>query len=480
MRRICVPLLFLALACQGAFAIGGRIHAEIGLRCVEDHLIPSERMLPGIGEMFKTVEIKNILYRACVFPDWGYGGISQDAGEASHWHPFMRAWADVLGEKFGRKPLDGDAQKEAAFFLGAVCHNIADLPWHFGEPGYPSFLEMAQREDGASHTLAEIGSDLIRYRREPLAHLMRLVDYTPVDTIMAAMDRAGVKVERRLMETGMRRENIVLWGGVAVGFFKAEDLKKSMPWCVAHVEDYYYGGMRHGAAACAVWCRYWYADITGGKCLQQMPAYAPWIRGNGGYQPYLGVTDATVAEDLPVNNTGAESLLEVGGAPGKQRHALLRFDLASLPADRAFRSAILWLALANPAPQDGTVNLAAAAVATPWAEGGGVSDPHNGTDGRAGDGDEVCWNNAPAATGALALAAVAAGAAAGTWTGIDVTQTVREWAANPAKNHGIRVWAVDTPPSKVKFFSSQAFQADGSGYCGGERVAHRPMLVILP
>ena len=37
-----------------------------------------------------------------------------------------------------------------------------------------------------------------------------------------------------------------------------------------------------------------------------------------------------------------------------------------------------------------------------------------------------------------------------------------------------------TSDATAKFFSAQAFQATPDGYCGGTRVAYRPMLIILP
>lgn len=477
---LCAALL-LFLACHPAHAIGGRIHAEIGMKCVDDYLVHSEAMLPGLGKLFSRRDNRRILYQACAFPDWGYGGINQDAGEASHWHPFMRAYADVFRDKGFTPALDAGSQQEMAFFLGAVCHNIADLPWHFSSDGNPSFLAMSDRIDGAGHTDTEIGSDVLRYQKDRLWHWSNLLYYAPMDTLMEVFIRAGVETNRKEVERGIFREGLVLWAGPPATAWFVDDIRRKIPWAEKHIEDYYFGGINHNAAACAVWCRYWYAESVGAHCLQQMPAYGAKHKDTGGYRPYLGVADAALVEDLPENNTGMESFLTVGGAAGARRVSLLRFDLTHLPADTAFSRATLWMCLSG---VDGTPPVIEALGLTgSWGEGAGQSDPFNGKTGRVSEGGEVSWTNRPGMTDSTDVPRAAADVdlrqPGGAWLSWDITGLVREWMGGDEHNHGVGLAPVGDG-GVAEFYSSQAFRAGPDGYCGGTRIAFRPMLVLLP
>jgi hypothetical protein len=479
----CVPLtvavalaLLAALPCQ---AIGTRTHAEIGMMCVEEYLLGADAMLPGLGTMFKPMENRRILYRACAFPDWGYGGINPDAGEASHWHPFNRAWADLLGERGYAMPPDAEGQQELAYFLGAVCHDIADTPWHFNYGNHKSFLQMANDMDQASHGAAEIGSDFVRYTQHPFRHISYLSNWVPFDTITAVMKRANIKVTSEQLRAGITREHLIMWFGPLVGQFYASEERAALPWCMAHLEDYYYGGMRHNAAACAMWCRYWYADITGGQCLQQMPMYFDNVAKDSGYVPYLGTADTTLLERAPANNLGQESLLQVGGPVGNRRAALVRFDLTDVPKDAKFGKATLWLASAGPVDGvAGPVPMAIHAAPGSWQEGGGVSDPYNGMEGRPATPGEAAWTAFPPEGGDPVARGSLENSAAHQWVSFDVTALVNSWRTNPESNHGFMIRGVSDAAATL--FSAQAFQADSSGYCGGTRVAYRPMLILLP
>ena len=482
MRRIACFLVPVLLAPFSSHAIGTRTHAEIGLRCVEEYLLSADAMLPGLGGMFKSKENRRILYRACAFPDWGYGGINPDAGEASHWHPFNRVWAGVLAERHYGMPPSEEGQREMAYFFGAVCHDIADIPWHFSHGSDKSFLQMANDVDHASHGDAEMGVDFVRYTRQPFRHIGNLSNWLPFDTIMTAMDRAKLNVTREQLQNGLTREHLIMWFGPIVGEFTADKYRARLPWCMAHVEDYYYGGIRHDAAACAMWVRYWYADILGGHCLQQMPRYFDDAGPDAGYVPYLGVTDTTLLERLPENNAGFEPFLEAGGPDGDRRAALVRFDLSGIGADKPFSRATLWLASAGPAEGASatTVPLAVTPATTAWREGSGLSDFYNGTLGRTATAEEACWSGFTAASETAVIPAVLEDTSANHWMSVDVTPIVLAWLKDPGTNQGFVIRGADNSPAVARFYASQAFQASPDGYCGGTRVAFRPMLILLP
>ncbi|HPA41636.1 MAG TPA: DNRLRE domain-containing protein, partial [Candidatus Hydrogenedentes bacterium] len=118
-----------------------------------------------------------------------------------------------------------------------------------------------------------------------------------------------------------------------------------------------------------------------------------------------------------------------------------------------------------------------APAAAPWAEGGGASDPFNGEDGRPAGEGEVTWARRPQGEAEAPRTAETV-PAAGQWASWEVTPLVRGWLEDPGANHGLRLMAAGE--GTALFFSSQAFQASADGYCGGTRVAFRPMLVLLP
>jgi hypothetical protein len=467
------------LGASPSHAIGTRSHGEVGRMCVENYLQDADPMLPGLGSMFKDAEIRRILYGGCAFSDWGFGGVNQQAGEASHWRPFENAWAGVLKERHYTIAPSETARKELAFFMGAVCHNIADLPWHFSHGKDLSFIHKAGEMDHATHIDCDLGLDLVRHAGKTLGLAQTPLDWVPFDTIMAAMRSAKINATEEQVRKGVKRERGVLQGMSLAGMLAAGQYEPKLKWGMAHVMNYYYGGLEHGAAASAMWCRYWYADIMGGYCLQQMPRYFDNVAKDSGYVPYLGTTDTTLLERLPANNAGQEPILEAGGPAGNRRAILIRFDLAEVPKDAKVGKATLWLASAGPVKGvGGPVALAVCPAPSAWKEGAGASDPCNGVKGRAAVVGEATWATFPVTCGEPIARASLEKADEHQWVSFDVTALVSTWIMDPGLNNGFMIRG--TSDAAAKFFSAQAFQATPDGYCGGTRVAYRPMLIILP
>ena len=478
-RAVVLVAATVLLGSPSSHADGTRTHAEIGMMCVEKYLLDADPMLPGLGTMFKDQEIRRILCGGCGFSDWGFGGVNPEAGEASHWHPFESAWAGVLKDRHYTMPPTEAARKEMAFFMGALCHNIADLPWHFRHGKDLSFLNMAAQMDGASHIEAETGMDLAWYIRKARGHVEMPSSWVPYDTIMGVMRRAKVNATEQQLRTGVSREHLILRSGPFASQLLANNYHPKLAWSTAHVMDYYYGGMEHAAASSAMWCRYWYADIMGGYCLQQMPRYFDEVAKGSRYVPYLGTADTTLRERLPTNNAGQEPILEAGGPTGNRRSILIRFGLADVPKDAKVGKATLWLACAGPVDGDsGPVPLAVYPAPAAWREGAGVSDPCNGVAGRAAVTGEATWSTFPAECGSPTAQTSLQKTAQHQWVSFDVTTLVSSWIKDPGANNGFMIRS--TSDATAKFFSAQAFQATPDGYCGGTRVAYRPMLIILP
>jgi hypothetical protein len=447
--------------------------------CAEKYLVDADPMLPGLGTMFQDLEIRRILYGGSAFSDWGFGGVNPEAGEASHWHPFESAWAGVLKDRHSTMPYSETARKEMAYFMGALCHNIADLPWHFSHGKDLSFLAKTWEMDHTTHVETELGLDMVRYAGKASGPAQMLSDWVPFDTIMAAMVRAKVTATEQQVHTGVNRERVILRSGAYAGELLARNYRPKLKWSMAHVTDYYYGGMEHAAAACAMWCRYWYADILGGYCLQQMPRYFDNVAKGSNYVPYLGTADTTLLERVPANNAGQEPILEVGGPAGNRRSILLRFDLADVPKNATIGKATLWLACAGLVEGvSGPVPLAVWPAPSAWKEGARVSEPCNGVEGRAALAGESTWSTFPAECGSPIAQTSLQMAEEHQWVSFDVTAMVASWVRDSAANHGFMIRG--TTDAAARFFSAQAFQATPDGYCGGTRVAYRPMLIILP
>jgi hypothetical protein len=91
---------------------------------------------------------------------------------------------------------------------------------------------------------------------------------------------------------------------------------------------------------------------------------------------------------------------------------------------------------------------------------------------------EATWTTFPAACGAQISQALLEQSDEHRWVSFDVTALVSSWIRDSGGNNGFMIRG--TSDAAARFFSAQAFQATLDGYCGGTRVAYRPMLIILP
>jgi len=98
--------------------------------------------------------------------------------------------------------------------------------------------------------------------------------------------------------------------------------------------------------------------------------------------------------------------------------------------------------------------------------------------GRAAVVGEATWATFPVTCGEPIARASLDKADEHQWVSFDVTALVSTWIMDPGLNNGFMIRG--TSDAAAKFFSAQAFQATPDGYCGGTRVAYRPMLIILP
>ncbi len=206
-----------------------------------------------------------------------------------------------------------------------------------------------------------------------------------------------------------------------------------------------------------------------------------------GVNGYEGTTDAHIFANKKTNNAGNENMFEAtgNGTEADAKHALIRFDLSSVPSGTQIDFAKLSLYFTmRRTSQSQDKKLGAFRVNRPWGEGVG-NDP-GGLDGRPAVAGEVSWNFAMSDTEPWAVPGAnripddrdgapenvqtfSPSSSADAWYLWDITEMVRFWVANPDSNFGLilREPTVSSFAGIIDFASSEF-----------ETVTLRPILSI--
>lgn len=349
-NRVCALLLFFCTMgyAMPSDAIGIRSHVEIAQLSVRTYHEQAAQIVPGLEQLFACEANLRAFYSGGAFPDWGYAGIHSDAAEDSHCRPFHEAYVNVLLARYA-PPWTPEAQKEVAFFLGVISHSITDIPWHFSEKDHLSFLAAGLKHDGAGHGEIEMGCDFLLYGERELHPSVQTEAWFPIDTLLAVFDHKGRrKITRDQLLAGTTRAQSMFFGGGVAGMLKAREQREKMPWVCRHLDDYYYGGLEHGAAITSVTNQYYFARLRGWHYYQNMPDYADYVRRNDDYVPLRGISEAHIIEAHPDHNTGGEPFFEIGNdGPGQTRAGLICLDLSEIPPETSIDRAMLWLYFAD-------------------------------------------------------------------------------------------------------------------------------------
>jgi len=500
-----LAIIALMLACTLAQGAGMRSHMEMAQRAVGTYFENADAKLPGIEAIFADETNRKAYFAGATFPDWGYPiPGAAGAAEASHWRPFIEAYAQVLMERYPAPLESAEALRQFAFFCGVISHNISDIPWHFNEAhphGRRYAWERAYEDKYGQPSVGlrgilgdEYTQDIFDHVDFELSPEMTHRDFWwPTDILLEAFERAGVEgATPERLDAGLRLREAA-WVGerwVANARLPYILYKRAIPWVHENREGWAYGGYENCAAAIATWNKYWYARWQGWHYFQQQPNYAERLRNEGSYAPYRGVQDTTICSTHTAHNGGWEPLLEAASDSGGTRTILLRFEIAAIPVGERIKQATLWL---RPVSLEGAPgSLAIHAMSSPWVEGDGYSHP---VDGIIGEPSEVgaSWESSGIAPWAVPGAGISpedangdldatlslAPAEGGPWVAADVTNLVQDWV-DGAPNHGmmLRVPAVDS--GRVQFYSSQAWKVQEDGLGGGYRIAYRPTLIVKP
>jgi len=419
----------------GVDAAGPLTHSEIGRRAWERYLSQEDDMLPGISRLWDGVDLKQAFYSGCVFPDTMQGGVNDDAAEYAHWYPYQRDYLELL-TKEAPPPWDRETARRVAFFLGVVCHGAADVPWHFDQGPDKSIMTLTQECDGIHHFLDHVGEVYSQVLFDLDGVEVRGHFYCPEGDAFAAFQRGGVKVTRDDIRRGGRRQDgewrrAALLSPIAYPVFQWR-----WPWSRAHFEDYYYGGVDHGAALTAVCLRYCYARLNGWHLYQNVHVKNILYSNEDPHAPFR---DRTFVIEGGVETEESGATLTIGKSGGSERQADLWIDVGDIGDAARVHTAELWLYPVRPVP-DGSIAFAASQVAR--------------------------------ADSALSPGCLRQNG----WVVFDVTPFVRTWVEQPERNQGVRVKAV-AEAEPVEFHSSDAMKARPDGY-GGNVMAYRPILVV--
>ncbi|GEM_PF-724969 len=132
-----------------------------------------------------------------------------------------------------------------------------------------------------------------------------------------------------------------------------------------------------------------FISIEGNSLAQEIFTFQQGVDG------YYGCTDAHIFIDKPDWNTGGEDMFEATGNGGEvdAKHALVRFDLSSIPSGTEIDSAWVYLYFTQRrTPQTDTKELGVYRLNRAWGEGSG-NDP-GGYDGQPAVLGECNWNYA--------------------------------------------------------------------------------------
>ena len=458
MSKILVGMVFAVFGGQ-AWGAGNGTHVLMGGRMLDVHFDQADEMLGGLAGLFGSEDLRRTFYCGCMFPDWGFGGMTHGAAEASHWYRFQRGYFAYLKERYPW-PWDEEAKRQIAFFMGVLVHGLTDIPWHFSSGGHKAFLRRAEREDGTQHADVELAVDVFAHVEKAIPIRARGALWWPYEDLVTVYARQGLTVTAGQLEEGCRKL-MMQWNlGATMSAGVHDGLKAGHRWAHANWEDYYFGGAEHGAALASMWIKRAYAGFRGWRYYQNTPSYVETFprQAKG-----TACTDAQVFGARLDGGAGDERILALGGdGKSKGGSVLVRFGLSDIKPGTRVRGARLWLYFARRCggKPTGDKVIEVYRVNQPWREGV-VTD---------GDG------------GAVSSVTVEADVPARRWVDWDVTSLVRSWIDHPEKNQGMllrETAASRQHPGIMQFYSSEACRGPADGDGRGETVALRPVLVVM-
>lgn len=418
-----------SMYCIPAHGAGVCAHMEMGQRAWDDYLVHEDAILPGIAAFRADEDAMCAFYSGCCFPDFAYDGINQDASEYSHWYPYVNAYMEFLSAHYP-PPWGKDAMKHVAFFLGHLCHNVGDWPWHFNDGADKSLTTAFVEHYG--YDVDDLASDIF-------AHTVYRIHpnpggrfWWPQDDAFAAFQKDRVKVTPDEIARGCVRLQGEWRLGALLGPAVYPVYQWKYRWFREHMADYYFGGIDHDAALIAQCIRYAYARLQGWRFYENISLHDILFADKKPYLPFYAAQTAIVPAPANEASRGPDAMLKV--------------DVSDIKSPEDVHEAALWLRVVpcgSTTQEPCTVIVSASGIDTP-----------------------------------AVAAEIGANDRRGAWRRWDLTEAVKRWASAPESNQGVIV-SLKEPTSSglLQFYGPAAFRNGNEEY-GGNLIAFRPILVV--
>ena len=203
-----------------------------------------------------------------------------------------------------------------------------------------------------------------------------------------------------------------------------EIIYETVPWSAGG------GGVPDASWSDSRWVALYGRGSTGAPVAQSASAPAA-VQDVASIDPYA---DTYIHQGDPNTNFGSEPVMVVAWSSDvvATRHALLAFDLSSIPPGATIDTADILVHLDHSGPEDAAIRLLK--VTSPWDEG------------------SVTWNSAPSVSGPYSYANVETTAGWYTWS---VTSLVQEWVYTPTTNPNYGISLQGPTLEHLKEFSTR-------------------------
>ena len=228
---------------------GPRTHVEMAARAWEQYLRLRPDIRPELGGWFEHAGVRAAFYSGCIFPDWGYGGIDDEAAEDSHWPPFQE---ELLAQARAQcaRPWSVDGGRLMAFALGVVVHGISDDLWHFSRDRHTCFLDMALQKDGLEHGPCERVCEVFVHLECPGRPMLGRF-WWPDRAVLEVYARRGFTVTPAQLKAGYRKMAGQWRQGAWLGWLAYPTCRMRYAWCREHYRGDAHGAVEHSARAAA-------------------------------------------------------------------------------------------------------------------------------------------------------------------------------------------------------------------------------------
>jgi MYXO-CTERM domain-containing protein len=238
----------LLLLLPAALANGQTTHMWISHEAVEQ--LPEG----ALRDLLEVPEHMAALENGTMFPDGGYA-VDHPYGETAHWEPFQDLFRDWIIESF-EGPLDPEAGKYVAFYLGLASHGMADQVFD------ALYMERSKQQDAeagwASGESLDTSSDIVwAWTTGPQVPPSSW--FPPV--LVSLFEEAGVEVEEDTLQAGQERLGMAidLVGVLGEDEAGVQIHREYFPWGCGNMTNRMVPGGPHSEAeiVAAYWLALW-------------------------------------------------------------------------------------------------------------------------------------------------------------------------------------------------------------------------------